>query len=62
MNELRPCAPLSLKHIEAKTMSGNVGDLVVVGNVTSVDDSVLDDTSTDQSSKETNRLESRSSI
>ena len=47
---------------EAKPTSENGGDLVVDNATTSVDDSVLEDASTDESTKEPNRLESRSSI
>lgn len=45
-----------------KPTSDNGSNVVVESNVTSVDDSVLEDGVTDQSAKEANRLESRSSI
>lgn len=47
---------------EPKHTSENGGELVVVGNGTSVDDSVLENSSKDQSIMETYKLESRSSI
>lgn len=51
-----------VESVEVKHTSENGGDMVVVGNVTSVDDSVLENSGTDQKGMETSRLESRSSI
>ncbi|ONK55079.1 uncharacterized protein A4U43_UnF7830 [Asparagus officinalis] len=51
-----------MESVEVKHTSENGGDMVVVGNVTSVDDSVLENSGTDQKGTETSRLESRSSI
>lgn len=51
-----------MDRVEVKPTSENGGDMALESTVTSVDDSVLEDGVTDQSTKEANRLEARSSI